>query len=264
MSTDGGSTVRHAYPLLVCSQNQLGDSERQDLSLITAALGSSNLAQLSQWCCWKFPSLFFTCCFNTMSLTAAQQICKQTSVEEEMDVLQQDIAGFDHQVSHDRIVASIQYVISSFQQEKRCPQDHLIQASVHKHDRSLQVFRGRWRSQIKQYHGIKLCHIAPLTKYLLQHSIFRVGYCTFRQVEGAFMGAQWEPVMRSIVALNREHTVSTVCGNAVFSAKLSAGFRYVGNRFLLQRNIPAMTQEMKYLWNLGLYMDPILLEEVEG
>lgn len=104
MSTDGGSTVRHAYPLLVCSQNQLGDSERQDLSLITAALGSSNLAQLSQWCCWKFPSLSFTCCFNTMSLTAAQQIFKQTSVEEELDVLQQDIAGFDNQVSHDRIV----------------------------------------------------------------------------------------------------------------------------------------------------------------
>lgn len=78
------------------------------------------------------------------------------------------------------------------------------------------------------------------------------------------MGAQWEPVMRSIVALNREHTFSTVCGNAVFSVKLSAGFRYVGNRFLLQRNILAMTQEMKYLWNLGLYTDPILLEEVEG
>lgn len=76
------------------------------------------------------------------------------------------------------------------------------------------------------------------------------------------MGAQWEPVMRSIGALNREF--STVCGNAVFSAKLSAGFRYVGNRFLLQRNIPAMTQELKYLWNLGLYTDPILLEEVEG
>ena len=46
----------------------------------------------------------FTCCFNTMSLTAAQQIFKQTSVEEELDVLQQDIAGFDNQVSHDRIV----------------------------------------------------------------------------------------------------------------------------------------------------------------
>ena len=94
------------------------DYSRSWILKLGTALGSSNLAQLSQWCCWKFPSLFFTCCFNTMSLTAAQQICKQTSVEEEMDVLQQDIAGFDHQVSHDRIVASIQYVISSFSARK--------------------------------------------------------------------------------------------------------------------------------------------------
>ena len=40
------------------------------------------------------------------------------------------------------------------------------------------------------------------------------------------MGSQWAPVMCSLVALQREHTYSILCDQAIFSGKLFSAFRY--------------------------------------
>ena len=78
------------------------------------------------------------------------------------------------------------------------------------------------------------------------------------------MGSQWAPVMYSIVALHREHIHSVLFGNAIYSARLAASFRYVDNRLLLDRQAPGHTMQLQQFWNLNFYTEPILLETVDG
>lgn len=211
-----------------------------------------------------YPELFE---YNEVAtiLAAIHQIFSHTDPADELTILQQDIAGFYNQVSHERITASVQYVVQVFQRQQQCPHDQVLQAVMMKHNRTLRVFRGRWRAHTKRYHGIRLDHIVPLTQYLLQRSIFRIGHCTFRQVRGASMGSQWAPIMCALVALNREHTHSMLFSNALYSGKLATSSRYVDNRMLVDRaSTGNNTKALRHLWHLKFYTEPILLEEVEG
>ena len=80
-----------------------------------------------------------------------------------------------------------------------------IQTQNHRLERTLRIFQGHWRSQSKQFREFKLAHIRDLVEFLLQNSFFHVGTQVFCQHRGASMGSQWAPILRSAVALMREH-----------------------------------------------------------
>ena len=46
-----------------------------------------------------------------------------------MDVVQQDIAGFYNQVSHDRIITSVEYTVLRFIDLQQCPPDQALNIS---------------------------------------------------------------------------------------------------------------------------------------
>ena len=197
-------------------------------------------------------------------LAAVRHIFSSHSTLEDMDVVQQDIAGFYNQVSHDRIITSVEYTVLRFIDLQQCPPDQALNITVHKLERTQRLFRGRWRAHSKQHRLIPLNHLVDLTKFLLRHSIFSLGCISYRQIQGASMGSQWAPVMCSLVALHREHTYSILFGQAIFSGKLFSAFRYVDNRMLVgqKRRIDSLSQTC--FWNLQFYTSPILLEDVHG
>ena len=195
-------------------------------------------------------------------LTAVRHIFTIHDLEDTLDILQQDIAGFYNQVSHDRIINSVEFTVQRFIDLQQCPQDQVLNITSRKLERTQRLFRGRWRAHSKQHHIITLNHIVDLTKYL--HSLFSLGCVSYRQIQGASMGSQWAPVVCSLVALHREHTYSMLFGQAIFSGKLFSSFRYVDNRLLLGPQQLTDRLRQTCFWNLDFYTSPILLEEVQG
>ena len=197
-------------------------------------------------------------------LTAVRHIFAIHDLEDTLDILQQDIAGFYNQVSHDRIINSVEFTVQRFIDLQQCPQDQVLNITSRKLERTQRLFRGRWRAHSKQHHIITLNHIVDLTKYLLRNSLFSLGCVSYRQIQGASMGSQWAPVVCSLVALHREHTYSMLFGQAIFSGKLFSSFGYVDNRLLLGPQQLTDRLRQTCFWNLDFYTSPILLEEVQG
>ena len=117
---------------------------------------------------------------------------------------QTDIAGFYNQAQHSRIFDAIEYVVYTYAQKTEQGLDTVLQAHIHKLERYLRVFQGRWRDKSKQYFSITLRHIPAIVQYLLGNSYFTVGSQVFRQCRGTSMGSQFAPVLCSAVALKRE------------------------------------------------------------
>ena len=69
-------------------------------------------------------------------LGAARCIFSSHSTDEDVDVLQQDIAGFYNQVSHERIISSVEYTVQRFADIQKCPHDHALNITVHKLERT--------------------------------------------------------------------------------------------------------------------------------
>ena len=140
--------------------------------------------------------------------------------------------------------------------------DTVLQAHIHKLERYLRVFQGRWRDKSKQYFSVTLRHIAAIVQYLLGNSYFRVGSQVFRQCRGASMGSQFAPVLCSAVALKREWNYHL--SFSPFTWDRSLHHRYVDNRILLISQHSQCQTHVRVFWNLQFYSSPILLEVVEG
>ena len=115
---------------------------------------------------------------------------------------QTDIAGYYYQVQHSRIFDAIEYVVYMYAQKTEQGLDTVLQAHIHKLERYLTVFQGRWRDKSKQYFSVTLRHIPAIVHYLLDNSYFTVGSQVFRQCRGASMGSQFAPVLCSAVAFH--------------------------------------------------------------
>ena len=117
---------------------------------------------------------------------------------------QTDIAGCYYQVQHSRIFDAIEYVVYMYAQKTEQGLDTVLQAHIHKLERYLTVFQGRWRDKSKQYLSVTLRHIpaTAIVQYLLDNSYFTVGSQVFRQCRGASMGSQFAPVLCSAVAFH--------------------------------------------------------------
>ena len=133
-----------------------------------------------------------------------------STVESDLTLEQQDIAGFYNQVEHSRIIASIEFMVCQYSVLTGSKPTSILQAHMTKSERLLRVFRGHWRGRSRQYRALEIQDLVPLVRALLEFSVFHVGLATFRQTRGASMGSQWAPVLCSSVALHREHTFAHV------------------------------------------------------
>ena len=138
--------------------------------------------------------------------------------------------------------------------------DTVMQAHIHKLERYLRVFQGRWRDKSKQYFSVTLRHIPAIVQYLLDNSYFTVGSQGFRQCRGASMGSQFAPVLCSAVALQREWNYHL--SFSPFTWDRSLHHRYVDNRILLTSQHSQCQTHVRIFWNLQFYSSPILLEVV--
>ena len=125
------------------------------------SLGTALAIELLEIAKTVFPNLFLHDDVSKI-LIAVQTIFSQTHADEELTLLQQDIAGFYNQVSHQRIIDSVQYTVFKFVELQNCPIDQVIQASMKKQERTLRVFHGQWRSRARTYQGPRTSMFAGL------------------------------------------------------------------------------------------------------
>ena len=128
-------------------------------------------------------------------------------------------------------------------------------------ERTLRTFRGFWRSRSQKYRPIRLDHICPVSRFLLNHSYFNIGSTVFQQHRGASMGSQWAPIFCSAVALLREWTFHI--SFRIFRTNMGAP-SYVDNRILIHTGLDSATPGAQLFWRLDFYTKPILLEHVTG
>ena len=174
----------------------------------------------------------------------------------------EDIAGFYNQVDHDRMLQAIQFAVCRFcelQGQSLTSSLNIRQESL---ERTLQTFRGFWRSRSQKYRPIRLDHICSLSQYLLTHSYFSIGATVFQQHRGASMGSQWAPIFCSAVALLRERAFRAPF--RLFRTNMGFHHRHVDNRILIHTGFDSATPGGRLFWRLDFYTKPILLEHVTG
>ena len=169
-------------------------------------LGSSVATALHEILQVVYSELLQVTDFRSALQSVAQLFSCQDYTYGDLLLQQEDIAGFCNQVDHDRMLQAIQFAVCRF-----CElQGQSLTSSLNIHqeslERTLQTFRGFWRSRSQKYRPIRLDHISSLGQYLLTHSYFSIGATIFQQHRGTSMGSQWAPIVCSAVALLREWT----------------------------------------------------------
>ena len=179
------------------------------------------------------------------------RVLTETRFEEwgDMELLQQDIAGFYNQVSHVRILDCLADLLLQFCEQQQLTLDDTMSVSLKRKEKQNRVFRGSWRRSGRAVKSIVLRQVLPLTSLLLKHSIFVAGTQVYTQIQGASMGSQWAPILCSLVALHQESIFQKVCSKQLIPLST---FPTISIRW--QSCAPFSTQLSKWSW-IGPFPD---------
>ena len=190
------------------------------------------------------------------------KIMQAAPIDEELLLMQQDVAGFFNAVPHSRILDSLRVVLHQFMQREKVDVDHELSVSVKQADQFHRVFRGRYRKQAHRHFLIAIHEIPHMVSFLLQAAALSVGTHAVQQVQGASMGSQLAPVLCSMVAALKESQWQQIVKPLSSHIPYALHARYVDNRILLGFRHTFQEHVHHAFTRLDWFGPPLMLENV--
>ena len=197
---------------------------------------------------------------DVISILRAVYRCFHEYPEDDLDVRQQDIGGFYNYAQHERVLLAVQFPVHRYAEMQSMSLVQSVQVHTHKLERTLRIFRGRWRARSSQYRSLTLQDVLTVVRFCFNlvsvELVFRpFGRCKESQwaVNGLQRCVRWWLCFGSMSSVR------------ILPQPLPLLFtrRYVDNRVHVYLSSMRDLQEFRFYVHPGFFSRPIVLEEVE-